>query len=82
MPEHLDYPLEEVAGTAGEVVAIGGTVHQKFTCRQCGERVMIEEPNVFYATGRCDECGALTNLRETGCNYLVILGKGELRRSP
>jgi predicted RNA-binding Zn-ribbon protein involved in translation (DUF1610 family) len=72
----LDHPLEEVVKEAERVASQGGQVYQKFTCANCGARLTIGEVNKFYTEGSCDQCGHVTNLREAGCNMLVILGKG------
>lgn len=74
MTLYNDYPLEEIAAAAEKEIAAGKTVYQKWTCKACGERVTMGEPNVFFTTGRHDECpvedGYLTEL--AGCNYMVI----------
>jgi hypothetical protein len=31
----------------------------------------MDVPNVFYKTGRCEECGHITNIKEDGCNYMA-----------
>lgn len=79
MSETLNHPLYEVAAEAEKIIAKGGQVFQKFTCSGCGERLAMDEPNVFYKTGTCDKCGALTDIEATGCNYLVVFDSG--RRS-
>lgn len=70
--KYNDYPFDEVVKKAKEIIAQGGTIHQKFTCEKCGARLGMEEPNVFHATGHCDQCGHITNIRARGCNYLVM----------
>jgi hypothetical protein len=49
----------------------GWTVYQKFTCENCGQRLTIHEPNVFYAAGTCDKCNHVTDIAKNGCNYLL-----------
>jgi hypothetical protein len=76
----MNHPLDEVLATAEEVIARGGRVYQKFTCAGCGQRLAMTVPDTFYKTGECDTCGAVTNLEETGCNYIAVFdrsGKGE-----
>jgi hypothetical protein len=51
----------------------GHTIYQKFTCYRCGSRQTMAEPNVLFHEGKCEECGAITNLLVSGCNYLVHL---------
>lgn len=68
-----DAPFNEVVKSAQGVVEMGGVIHQKFTCVECGARQTIETPNAFYVEGRCEECGAITNMQEQGCNFLALL---------
>lgn len=67
----LDYPIEECAKTAESLIADGATIYQKWTCLGCGERKTMVEPDVFFTQGKCEECGHVTDLTKTGCNYLV-----------
>jgi hypothetical protein len=71
-----NYPFYEVAEKASELIRAGADVYQKFTCGQCGNRLTMDEPNIFYKEGSCDNCGHITNIEETGCNYLVHFGAG------
>lgn len=68
----MDHPFYEVAATAQANMEAGGTIYQKWTCRGCGQRLTMEVPNKFYKVGSCEECGAETDLVETGCNYLLV----------
>lgn len=68
----LDYPFDEVTAEAEKLVAQGAMVHQKFTCQHCRVRQTMEEPNTFYTSGRCEECGGITDIKARGCNYLLI----------
>jgi hypothetical protein len=77
--EYNDYPFYEVAEKAGELIRAGADVYQKFTCQKCGNRLTMEEPNIFYREGSCDNCGHITDIEKTGCNYLVHLGVGTTR---
>lgn len=71
----VDYPFEECAKSAQELMRRGWTIHQKFTCEKCGQRLTIEEPNVFYTKGSCDKCGHVTDIKAKGCNYAAIWSK-------
>jgi len=71
---YKNFPLKECMRIAGSVVADGWTIHQKFTCSNCGSRQRVTEANVFIATGTCEECGAKTDIRKTGCNYSMEKG--------
>lgn len=66
-----DFPVEECAQKAGRLIESGWTVHQKFTCSGCGSRQTMERENTFYTSGRCEECGHVTDIRAAGCNYMV-----------
>lgn len=70
-----DYPFAEVALDAQEKMRAGHTVHQKFTCRFCGARQTMAEPNQFFAKGKCEECGAETDLIVMGCNYVLVASR-------
>lgn len=71
--EYNDYPIEDCARQAGEVVAQGGTIHQKWTCFHCGSRQTMEEENKFFRSGRCEECKQITVISK--CNYLAIMSR-------
>ena len=74
MAEFVDFPFYECAAAAEKLVTEGGgkvNIHQKFSCSKCGARQTMEEPNKFFKTGRCEECGHMTNIEKQGCNYLV-----------
>jgi hypothetical protein len=68
----LDHPFDDCAVGAEEVVKRGGTIFQKFSCRGCGNRLTMDVPNKFFTEGSCDQCGVVTNIRETGCNFLAV----------
>jgi len=69
-----DFPFEECADKAGELLGKGGAqVLQKFTCAGCGQRLTIEEPNMFFTHGSCDKCPAITDIKAQGCNYMLHL---------
>jgi hypothetical protein len=70
-----DHPLHECARTAAPLIESGATVHQKFTCENCGSRQTVAEANQFFTSGKCEECNHITNIVETGCNYIVIFGE-------
>ena len=67
-----DYPIEECAATLEPLVAKGCTFYQKWTCEKCGERVTGNNPNALYTEGHHEECGHTTDLKRTGCNYMLI----------
>lgn len=71
MTKRIDFPLEDVARQCGEHQRLGRMFWQKFSCEKCGERNTIEVPNQLYAQGTCSDCGHTTDLRVTGCNFLL-----------
>lgn len=36
----------------------------------------MAEPNRFFMLGRCEECGAETDLKARGCNYVLMASIG------
>jgi hypothetical protein len=75
MTGELDFPFELVAAKADTLIEQGAKVYFKFTCQRCGSRQTFDIPNVLYKEGSCEECGAITDLTEHGCNYLIVLTK-------
>lgn len=67
-----DHPFEDVVKSADVAIAKGGTVFFKFTCQACGARQTFDVPDTLYRTGKCERCGAITDLTEHGCNYMVV----------
>jgi hypothetical protein len=69
--EYLDFPIEKVLPEADRLARQGLFVHQKYTCASCGERLTMEQPNLFFDHGTCCVCGTVTDIAKQGCNYLV-----------
>jgi hypothetical protein len=69
-----DFPFDDVVKEAVTRIQHGATVHQKFTCANCGTRQTMAEPNKFFLKGICEECKHETDIGKTGCNYLVMFG--------
>lgn len=74
MTGELDYPFDDVVKAADLVIQNGGMIFVKFSCQKCGARQTFDVPNTFYVTGSCEDCGAITDLQEHGCNYMVVFG--------
>ena len=70
----IDHPFDKVVRSADKIIRFGAIVYQKFTCSHCGKRQTIDVPNTFYTSGSCEECYHITNIKEKGCNYLVVYG--------
>src|SRR5258705_13884031 len=62
----LDHPFYEVANLATKHILAGHSIHQKFTCRRCGSRQTVAEPNKIFEKGECEECGCVTDLVVNG----------------
>lgn len=72
MSTYQDYSLEECAEAAEKLIQERhAEVYQKFTCAGCGSRQTMPDANVFYTSGRCEECGHVTDIKAQGCNYVV-----------
>lgn len=72
---HPDHPFEEVLQRANEHANEGRLIFQKYTCRSCGARLTMEEPNAMWEEGTCDQpqcAGIVTDIRAQGCNYMMI----------
>lgn len=70
----MDYPIDDMVRQAEQRVLTPGLgyVHQKWTCQHCGSRQTMGEKNIFYRSGRCEECGKVTIISR--CNYVAFLG--------
>jgi Fe2+ or Zn2+ uptake regulation protein len=76
MTKYNDYPFFEMAATASELIKDGWDVFQKYTCDHCGSRQTMDDANIFHTHGKCEECGKITDIKQRGCNYMLI---GRLR---
>jgi hypothetical protein len=65
------HPFDECLKGAKVIMDKGHNIHQQFTCAKCKAKQTMDVPNVFYKTGRCEECGHITNIKEDGCNYMA-----------
>ena len=45
---------------------------QKFTCEACLARQTMDTPNAFYTSGKCDECGHITQLKTGCCGFMLV----------
>ena len=50
----------------------------KFTCVHCGERCMLQEPNMLYEKGECHACGKETEIKVGG--YTLALHLDQLKQ--
>lgn len=70
--EYNDLPRAEAIQQAEELARQGWTVHFKFTCANCGERVVLQDPNTLYERGECCICGHDTELERVG--FMLMKG--------
>lgn len=66
------YPFDEVAENTRSKMKGGATIHQQFNCCKCGVKQTIEEKNKFFTSGKCQECGHVTDIKKNGCNFMMI----------
>jgi NAD-dependent SIR2 family protein deacetylase len=62
-----ELPLSELVGPDAIV-----QVFQQWNCTHCGVKQTMPEANHFSMSGRCEECGKLTNIKKRGMNYMVV----------
>lgn len=70
-------PLNVVMATLNEMYQTSNVpfeFYQKFTCAGCGARQTVDVPNQLFEQGTCEECGHLTDMRITGCGYILLIG--------
>ena len=70
---HDDHEFDDCISSANALVRRGDTVYQKFTCHACGNRLTMDVPDKFWTQGTCDQCGEVTDIQLSGCNYLVVM---------
>lgn len=61
-----DIPFDNCVSLADNAIANGLIVYQKWTCDHCGARQTMDQPNVFYRSGTCEECNKVTDIEECG----------------
>jgi hypothetical protein len=83
-PREGDLPRKELAALAEHQVGPqgqwpGAEVIFKFTCKHCGERCCLEEPNKLYEYGECCACGRSTKIEFGGfmVHFTVDRKKGQ-----
>ena len=68
------HPWNECLPQAREYMDKGFKVFQQFNCARCGKKQTMDNPNIFYERGICEECGHETNIVQNGMNYMVTIG--------
>jgi hypothetical protein len=70
--KYNDFPFDDLVERGIERMNQGWDVYLKFTCSGCGQRLTIDVPNKFFTEGTCDKCPALTDIRKTGGNMMIM----------
>jgi hypothetical protein len=70
---YKNYSLDECArGVAAlKRQKPNATFFQKWTCAKCGDRVTGNTPDKLFTQGHHEDCGHITDITKTGCNYAV-----------
>lgn len=64
----------EIVKEAEGLIADGATVFQRFTCLACNARQTMAHPDRFYTSGKCQECGYVTDIVANGCGFMLVAG--------
>ena len=65
------HPWNECVAAGAELIDKGINIHQQFNCHYCGAKQTMDQPNKFFTTGICEECGKETDIVKDGMNYMV-----------
>jgi hypothetical protein len=78
--KYNDYPIASCMETVKPFLEAGCHFNQKFSCAHCGSRQTMAQHDQFFASGQCEECGHVTDLKHRGCNYLLVGPLDEIER--
>lgn len=68
-----DKPLSEIADMIEkEILPRGWHYLQKFSCDKCGNRLTMDVLDILYVEGECDKCCAITDIKKSGCGFMMI----------
>jgi len=84
MPEYKNFPVKTCAQTLKRILRQHphSAFYQKWTCSGCGRRITANIPNQLTYEGHCEDCGAITDMRKTGCNYSMHFAIGGIADVP
>lgn len=77
-PREGDLPRDELIDRANAAVDSYNCrvdVHFKFTCPHCGERCMLQEPNMLYENGECHKCGTVSPIEVGGFTLRIAINE-------
>lgn len=66
-----DFPAKDLREICRAAMMDGMTVHPKFTCEHCGDRVYSDLINEFPSFMECPKCHGVHDFEKTGGNYLM-----------
>jgi ribosomal protein S27E len=67
------HPFGEVEAHAKRKQQEGWTTYQQFNCAGCGAKQTMPDKNRFFARGKCEECGHVTDIVKDGCNFMATM---------
>jgi hypothetical protein len=73
------HPFDDVVKNAIGKIDEGWTVYQQWSCAHCGVKQTMLDENKFFLSGRCEECGKITNIKKHGCNFMATHSSGPIK---
>jgi hypothetical protein len=70
------HPFDDVVANATAKIEEGWTVYQQWNCAHCGEKQTMPDKNKFFLSGKCEECGKITNIKKRGMNFMAVFSRG------
>lgn len=67
------HPFGEVVENAERKIKSGWMIFQQFQCGGCKTKQTMEQPNSFFTSGLCEECGWTTDIVTDGCNFMAMI---------
>lgn len=71
------HPFNEVVTNAEAQMNKGAAVYQQWLCAHCGAKQTMSDRDKFYTSGKCEECGKVTDIVRDGCNFMATWGCGD-----
>lgn len=85
MTRYKNFSLKECDTTLQKIMPTlpeGSAFFQRWTCAGCGARVTGNTPNKLFIAGHCEDCGHMTDIIKSGCNYSIHTTIGGLASMP
>lgn len=74
------HPFYDCVKNTAELIDRGIDIQQQFICAHCGVKQTMDTPNRMFTSGKCEECGKLTDIVKDGCNYMAVIGVSAKRQ--